>query len=410
MSDGCATGDLLPFDQAVAAVLARVVLPEPVELPLSALLGHVLARPAVALQPSPRFTNSAMDGYAVRAVDVAGAPVALDVQAVVQAGDSVDGLVLRPGSAIKILTGAPLPAGADAVVMREVCHERDGAVLVGEPARSGENIRAVGEEYRAGDEVLAAGARVTPPVIGLLAALGYAAFPVRPQPRVAVLTTGNELVAAGEPLAPGQIHDTNGPALAAAVQSLGLQPPLLRHAPDEPAAIRRALAHCLGAADVVLTIGGVSVGDYDYVKGILLELGVELHFWRVAVKPAKPTCFGTRAERLVFGLPGNPVSALLAWHHFVRPALLHRLGAADPAPRQLAAVLTQPLRHRPGRLEFVRGRLTDHDGDPMVIPCGGRGSHMLGGLAAADCLIRLPAHVAGLEAGERVTVELLEWT
>jgi len=403
---------MIPFEEALLLVLRH---PEPLEaisVPLGNAFGHCLAEPVTARMDLPRFDNSAMDGFGVRLADVAGAsgesPARLRLISTVRAGDEAE-QALRPGTAVKILTGAPVPDGAEAVVMREYCREVDGAVLVARSAKPGENIRRRGEEFHEGDAVLQSGLRLNPAAVGLLATLGCSKVPVHRKPKVAVIATGSELVAPGGELRPGQIYDSNSYILAAALRDLGIEDYRLARAEDTPEAIRAQIAAALEWADAVITIGGVSVGDYDFVKEAGESLGIEEHCWQVAIKPGKPFFFGTRGAQLVCGLPGNPVSALVTFHTLVRPALLRLLGMAQVEPLLLTAVLAAPLKKKPGRLEFIRGIASVQDGRLQVAPTTGQDSHMLGGFANANCLIRFPPEADSRAAGDEITIELLNW-
>ncbi|MEW5702557.1 MAG: gephyrin-like molybdotransferase Glp [Candidatus Zixiibacteriota bacterium] len=388
--------------------------------------GCVLARPLRARYDSPRFSQSAMDGYAVRAADLRGAaaraPVPLELVGAAYAGRPSRAIVRR-GTAVGIMTGAPLPRGADTVVMKEVCTEHDSGLIVREAARRGDNVRRRGEEYRKRALLLPAGTRITPPVIGLVAAAGHASVTVYRKPTVVLIVTGDELRRPGQSLRAGEIHDSNSPALAAALQELGIGAGRIVHTKDRTSPIRNHLRRALSSADVLITVGGVSVGDRDLVKPILEELGVHTLFWKVAIKPGKPNYFGvyrpqgrhrpprmTRTSHaLVFGLPGNPVSALLSFHQLVKPALLKILGLKNHAPGTSVATLAKPLRKKAGRLEWVRGVTRREDGRLLVTPTAAQESHMLTGLAQAECLIDCPVEQTDLRVGADVNIRLLEW-
>jgi molybdopterin molybdotransferase len=408
---------MIPFAEARAIVLehSSPLAAEPVAL--ERLLGRRLAAAVHSPVDIPFFDNSAMDGFGVRVADVAAAsrrsPAELRLRGAVRAGDVPEG-ELAGGTAVKLLTGAPVPPGVEAVVVVEDTEERDGTVLVSRPARAGDNIRRKGEEFRTGDEVLPAGALATPAVVGLLASLGYGAFEAHRLPRVAVIVTGSELVQPGQQRGPAQVYDANSWSLLAALHGLGITEATASHARDELGPTRDQLAWALPEADVVLVSGGVSVGEYDLVKDACAELGVETRFWQVAIKPAKPTYFGTLDEggrkKLVFGLPGNSVAALVAFHQLAKPGLLRLMGAPEVRPQLLPATLTADFRKKTGRMEFVRARL-QWQGDGLVAtPTAGQGSHMLGGLAQADCLIHVPLETERLSAGDRVTVEPISWS
>lgn len=411
---------MTPFVEALAAVLAHARPLPRHRVALQDALGCVLAKPLRARFDSPRFDQSAMDGWAVRAGDTARAceahPVVLRVGTTIRAGDPGAGCV-RPGTAARIMTGAPLPAGADAVVRKEACEETANEVRFRRPAAVGENIRRQGEEFRRGDPVLPAGTGVTPAVIGALATFGYASVDVHRKPVVALVVTGNELTVPGERLRRGAIYDANTFALEAALDELGIRERTSTRAADDLAATERAVRAALRKADVVLTAGGVSVGEHDLVKGVFERLGVATVHWRVAIKPGMPNYFGTWKRKgargrpvLVFGLPGNPVAALLSYHQFAKPALRRMMGEQALPDRAFRAVLQGELTKKAGRLEWVRAVARPMDGTWTVTPVGGRGSHMVGGLAQANALIVFPADATHLEAGQQVTVESLEWS
>jgi len=414
----CGRAMMISYQDALATVLSHALPLETMRVELGQLLGYFLAEPVVAGADSPLFDNSAVDGFGVHAADVTEAsptsPVRLRLRTTIRAGDAAEGK-LSPGSAVKVLTGAPMPCGVEAVVMREFCTESAGEVIVKQAVGTGEDIRGRGKEFRRGDEALPIGMRVTPPVVGLLATFGYTEFSVHRKPRVALIVTGNELVQPGRPLRPGQIYDSNSAMLVAALRGMGIEDCAVTQTRDEPASIKGQLTHDLESADAVVTVGGVSVGDYDFVKEVCDEIGVKTHLWQVAIKPGKPFYFGTIArgegnrEKLIFGLPGNPVSAALTFHEMVKPVLLKMMGAKDVSPVLLSATLATNLRKEAGRMEFVRGVVTREDGRLVVRPTPGQDSHMVSGLARANCLIHFPRAGELLAEGEEVTVELIDW-
>lgn len=410
---------MISFAEARARIL-DAVSPLGVEsVRLDRINGCYLAEPIIANRDMPGFDNSAVDGFGVLVNDVARAsvesPVQLQLSGVIQAGDSGESQ-LAAGCALKILTGAVVPDSVQAVIMREYCQESNGHVTVSIGARLGENIRRRAGEYQQGQEILTAGVLATPPIVGLLAALGHKTFPVHKKPRVAVVGTGDELVKPGRQLGPGQIYDSNSYALRSAVVSMGLNSCRTYTARDDFDSTRSTLKAALVNSDVLITAGGVSVGDYDIVKDVLEECGVQGLFWRIAIKPGKPVYFGTLdskrsgRRKLVFGLPGNPVSALVTFHLFVRPALLKVSGAGNNEQPLVKAKLTASLKKKSGRMEFVRGILRYENGLPEAQPVTGQDSHMLGGLSQANCLIHFPLEAEVLERGSEVLVEQLHWT
>jgi molybdopterin molybdotransferase len=396
--------ELIELEAARARVLAAVPEPlaaEPVPLPRA--LGRVLAEDVVAADDVPGFDNSAMDGFAVRAADTAGAPVDLPLAGESRAGHPA-AAPLPPGAAIAISTGAMLPEGADAVVRVEDTVPGDGAVEVRVAVEAGRDLRRAGDDVRAGATVLRAGARLRPAELGVLASVGVAEASCTRRPRVAVLTTGDELVGPGEARGPGAVRDTNGVSIAGLVLEAGAEVAFAARVADEPEATATALREGL-RADVVVACGGVSVGTHDHVKPALEELDVEPAFWGVALRPGKPTWFGTRGDTLVFGLPGNPVSALVTFHLFVRPALLALAGAERP--RTAWAVMDEPYAKAPGRAHAVRCVLEARDDGWHVRPTGPQGSHVLTSMLGAGALALLPADSGDVAAGERVEIEFL---
>jgi len=386
--------DLLTIDEAQSAILQRV-RPLPAEaVPLDDARGRVLAEPARSLVDLPPFANSAMDGFAVRAADTPGT---LPVLGHAAAGRPF-GAPLEPGAAVGIATGAEVPEGADAVVPIEVVHERGDSVEIPEPAEAGVNVRPRGGDLRAGEPAARAGARLTPGRLGALAAAGIAEVSCFGRPTVAVVPTGTELRRPGEPLGPGEVYEANGLILAAQLAAAGAAVRRQESVADDEASHRAAFEQAL-EADVVVTSGGVSVGPHDLVRRVEAALGVEEVFWRVSVKPGKPISFGVRGETLVFGLPGNPVSALVGFELFVRPAVLALQGVADPLPPFEPGRLAAARRRNPERDELLRARRRV-EGDGVVLePLSGQESHMIARAAEADALVLIPRGDGELDAG-----------
>jgi molybdopterin molybdotransferase len=409
---------MISFEEALCEILKATCTLERQDVRLAKLLGSYLAAPVVATRDLPSFDNSAVDGFGVLTADLRQAspesPVALKLAGTIQAGDA-GGERLTAGAAFKILTGATVPDSVEAVVMREFCEERNGHVLVRKSVQTGENIRRRGAEFQKGQEILPPGLRITPPIIGLLAMLGFSAFSVCKKPRLAVIATGNELVKPGRALQPGQIYDSNTYALVAAANDLGIELCRTFLARDDADSTRNAIKQGLRESDVLITAGGVSVGDYDIVKDVLEECGVRGHFWQIAIKPGKPVYFGTldskrgSKRKLVFGLPGNPVSALVTFHQLVRPSLLKMMGASTFTNQTVPGKLTRTLSKKSGRLEFVRAVMSVAGNQAMVSPAAGQDSHMLGGLSLANCLVRFDCDADELAEGAQVVAELLSW-
>lgn len=424
---------MIGIDDARAIVRAAAEQTRIVMRPLERCVAHVLAEDIAAREDIPLFDATAMDGYAVRSRDLAALPAVLPVAGVMQPGDA-PAQRLAPGTAMRILTGAAIPPGADAVVMQEHVERRNGEIVCAQPVHAGAHIRRKGEEFIAGTRVLARGTPLTPSVIGLLAALGYGRVRVHAHPRIVVLVTGNELRKPGDRLAPGQIRDVNSFTIRAALARMGMEAEF-RHVPDDRTQIDIAIREALRRCDLLLTTGGVSVGDHDHVRAAMKEAGVREHFWRVAMKPGKPVFFGTRGRRLAFGLPGNPLSALLALYLFVRPAIGATIGGPDPAPRRFRARLAVALQKQPGRehlLLMAPAQERSADGSaragwslaggrtgwstavgthglPRLAPLGGQGSHMLGAAARGVLLYRFPEGASTRAAGSLIDVEELRW-
>jgi molybdopterin molybdotransferase len=369
--------------------------------------GRVAAEEVVSRRTVPNAANSAMDGYAVRHADLASLPARLRVVAAEPAGTVVDAGV-SPGTAIKIFTGSVVPEGADTVVKVEDTEaEEDGGVVVVHAAPAeGANIRLAGEDVRPGQVVVASGAAIGPADVGILASVGRATLAVRRRPRVAIVSTGTELVEVDEVPGPGQVVNSNAYALFAAVREAGGEPVVLPIARDRREDIRARLAEGLGA-DVLLTTGGVSVGDLDFVKAELAALGVEEVFWRVAQKPGKPLAFGRRGDRLVFGLPGNPVSALVCFAIYVRPALRKMQGHPRPHLPVVPATLSHAVRKARKLTEFVRVRLSDGPAGPVATAEGSQSSGVLTSMGGGAGLLVGPADVVELAAGRTYPVIVL---
>jgi molybdopterin molybdotransferase len=380
--------------EALALVLARTQPLEAEDVPVTAAAGRVVADPAAAITDLPPFDSSAMDGFAVRAADTPGTLTVVGQSAAGKPAQHE----LGAGEAIAISTGAVVPAGADAVVPVE---RTSGDVEV-EEVKPGENVRPRGGDARTGDVVVEAGDVLRPAQLGALAAAGVAHVRCARRPRVAVLATGTELRAPGEPLAPGEIYESNTVLLAAQLESAGAEVIVLDAVSDDEGATRAALERGL-AFDVLVTSGGVSVGPHDLVRGALSALGAEEVFWRVAVKPGKPIAFAVHGATLVFGLPGNPVSSLVGFELFVRPALLALQGALDPGPMYLPGRLGAAVRRTGQRDELVRARTRIEAGAVVLSPLTGQESHMIVRSAAASALVLVPRGDGELPEGAQVS-------
>ncbi|HEY4346091.1 MAG TPA: gephyrin-like molybdotransferase Glp [Gaiellaceae bacterium] len=388
--------ELLSISDALELVLARVIPVAAEAVALEEAAGRILAEPAHAGVDLPSFPASAMDGFALRAAD---APATLPVVGRVAAGKP-SAVALEPGQAMAIATGGVVPDGADSVVPIEDVEDRESEVVVG-VVLPGANVRSRGGDLGKGDLVVAAGVRLGPVHLGALAAAGVTHVQCSRRPRVTVAVTGTELRQPGEPLARGEIYDANGVILATQIRSTGAEVERLPAVLDDVDSTRAAIEKGL-QADVLVTSGGVSVGVYDLVRSTEADLGVEEVFWRVAVRPGKPVAFGVRGTTLVFGLPGNPVSSLVGFELFVRPALLALQGLADPKPTYRPGVLGRPTRLLVGRDSLLRAR-TRAGGEAVVLdPLTGQESHMIAHAATANALVLVPAGEGELAAGSPV--------
>jgi len=400
---------MLDLETALDRILATLPSPRSESLPLRLAAERVLVEPVASPSDLPPFDNSAMDGYAVRAADVSQAsptnPVRLRVRAKIPAGKHFVG-ELAPGECVRLFTGSPLPCGADAVVMQEdtrpnAAHPAE--ILICDGVASGEYVRSQGEDVQRGAMLVAAGEALTPGRISLLAATGISQVKVGRRPVVGLLATGSELREAGEPLAPGQIYESNRATLAPLVTRAGGVPITFPLVPDTLVATQAALAGAFSESELVITSGGVSVGEMDFVKAAFEALGGELQFWKVAMRPGKPFVFGRLGEKFLFGLPGNPVSAFVTFLLLVRPALRRWQGANDLALPIHRGVLGEALANSGDRRHFVRVRM-DREGN--VFSAGQQASHALASLAAADGLLDVPPSTS-LAAGTSVGV--LRW-
>jgi molybdopterin molybdotransferase len=403
--------DLVPFDQARASVLERLRPLPPRSVPLNEALGCVLAEDVTAAEDLPPFANSAMDGFALRAADLPGAgeasPVSLRLRGEVFAGSARLPRV-EPGTAARIMTGAPLPPGADAVVPVEETAVEGDTVQVRKAVGERAFVREAGEDVRAGTVVLERGRRLDPAAVGMLASVGRREVPVYPRPRVAVVSTGDELVDPGEPLGPGQIRDSNSWLLVAQARAAGVEAFRCGRLHDDPDALRRGFALAAADGDAVLTSGGVSVGERDYTKQVLAELG-DVRPWRVAMQPGMPQAFGFAAGTPLFGLPGNPVSCFVVFEVLVRPGLRRLAGFQDDQldrPRVVAR-LGEPVRSPSGKVSFLRVRLRAGDEGIEAVLTGAQGSGVLSSCVAADGLAVVPPGVTELPPGAEVEVVLL---
>lgn len=400
----------LTYQAARRRILDQVRPLEAETVPLLEALGRAIAEPLMATLDLPRFDNSAMDGYALRAAD-SGAGATLRVTGYLLAG-SLERPTVEPGCAVRIMTGAPLPPGADTVVPEEDTDGGAAVVTLRGAAVRGAHIRTRGEDIRSGEEVLPLGTVLRPPEISLLASFNRSSVQVVRRPRVAILSTGDELVEVGTELTEGRIVNSNSWALAAAVLELGGIPLQLGIARDTRESLREKLAQGL-QADMLITSAGVSAGDLDLVREVLKELGVEQVFWKVDIKPGRPIAFAVKGAVPVFSLPGNPVATLVTFEEFVRPALLKMLGQKQILKPLLRARLQEPARKKPGRAQFLRVRVQEENGVLIATSSGDQNTGILRTSLRANGIAVLPAEKGNYAAGDEVEVHLLgrdaEW-
>lgn len=399
---------MLSVEEARARVLESVYPLEPRDVLVAEARGLVLAGDLVAPHSLPRFDNSAMDGYAVRAQDTKSAsdesPVHLAVAGEVRAGESRD-LEVRPGTAVRIMTGAPVPPGADAIVPVEHTTEQEGHVLVSIPAAGGRHVRPAGGDVAAGSTMLEAGTELSPGELALVASMGLSPVSVRPAPKVAVLVTGDELVAPEATPGPGQIRDSNSVAIRALVAEAGGEPVFFGPVADEREAVLEAFGRAGEISDLVVSSGGVSVGRYDFVKDAIERLG-HIALWRVAMQPGKPVVLGAIGATPFLGLPGNPVSIHVGFEQFVRPAIRKMRGCRSLLRPTITATLTETIEKPPGRLHFVRVRLARGSDGWEATPTGPQGSHIQSSLVGCHGVARFEPDETTLETGAPVVVEV----
>jgi molybdopterin molybdotransferase len=399
----------LHASEAQRVILESVMTRGVESVKLEQSLGRVLAVAISANRDLPPYSVSAMDGFALRSADVVSAPATLKIIEDIKAGD-MPARTVQAGQCARIMTGAPMPQGADAVIRVEDTQEVSAnSVQIYKAVQPGNDVRPQGESMRNGDVVLNAGTEITPGVIGVLATVKAAQFSVYRRPRVAILSTGDELEGMEEQVDPNKIPNSNSYALMAQVQALGIEPVLLGIAHDNPLELEKYLRRGL-EFDVLLVSGGTSVGVHDYVRPTIEKLGVEMKFWRVAIRPGHPLAFGSTGTTAVFGLPGNPVSSMVCFEEFVIPALRRMMGNPRLYRRTVTARLAHPVKFRPGRTEFIRVQLTRDVAGYIASSTGTQSSGVLLSMAKADGLMVVPFDSTGLVAGEQVTVQLLDGT
>ncbi|MFQ5329173.1 MAG: gephyrin-like molybdotransferase Glp [Thermodesulfobacteriota bacterium] len=405
---------MIPIGEALDLILGEVKPLGHERVPLLSSLGRVLAEDIAATISNPPLDNSAMDGYAVRAADTAGAadgkPVSLKVIADLPAGNILREKV-GTGEAVRIMTGAPVPDGADAVVMVEYTEKVEAggvkSVAIAREASLGDNVRRAGEDFKVGDAVIEKGRIIRPAEVAMMAATGKPFVTVYQRPRVAVLSTGDELVDIYETPTDGKIINSNSYTISAQLLDCGCEAIQLGIARDTREDLEEKMRSGLNS-DAIISSGGVSVGDFDFVKEVLRDMGSEMHFWKVAMKPGKPLAFGTIGGKPAFGLPGNPISSMVSFEQFVRPALLKMAGRRDIFKRSIAATLAKDVKKKAGRVNFVRAILAPSGDGFTVTPLEGQGSGIISSMVKANALILLPLAESSFQAGQEINVHPLD--
>ena len=401
---------MIQVDEAREIILSKIKTKGVEKVSLNDALGRILAEDIIARRNNPPMDNSAMDGYAVIAADIQSAspdnPVKLKVVDNIPAG-SVAQVTLKNNQAIRIMTGAPIPPGADAVLMQEDTDKNGSGILAKDKAEVGENIRLAGEDVEAGDVVIQKGAAITPSQIGMMAVVGRSSIYVSQRPTVAILSTGDEIMELDEIPEGPCIYNSNGYMLAAQIRSAGGIPCYLGVAKDDERDLMEKFDWAL-KCDIVVSSGGVSVGDYDLVKATLEKMGNDMVVWKVAMKPGKPLAFGKIGEIPVFGLPGNPVSSFVSFEQFARPAIKKMMGAKEILPRTVQAKLTRTIHKKTGRLHFMSAVVSWDEGEHTVTPAQEQGSGVLKSTVNANGLLVFPLEKDELKSGEQVTVQLLD--
>lgn len=404
---------MLTPTEAIELVLETARKGRAVERPLEQACFLVTAEDVIAQQAYPYFSYSSMDGYAVHSEDLAGAsednPVTLPLAGEIRAA-AEQRPVLPEGQAMRIMTGGPVPEGCDAVVQREDVAEKADSITFYSPVAKGNFINRKGEEIERGDILWPAGKALNPAAIGLLATFGVSSIAIYPAPSVFILTTGDELIAPGEPRGYGEIYDSVTPMLASAIQWAGLDRISSRRCKDDRGLLHDTLSLALAESDIVVAVGGVSMGEYDFVREVAERAGVEKIFWKVSQKPGKPLYFGKKGDTLLFGLPGNPAAALACLHLYVLPAARRIMGYSSPGPEWLNGVIAETMENETDRTNFLRVVARKHaHGGYLLEQTGGQSSYMLSSFSRANALAQLPPGPVRLAAGEKIQFTHLFW-
>ncbi len=403
---------MISFQQALEIVIEKTGTLRTEVMSVKQSLGYTLAKPIETLEDHPLYDLSAIDGYAVRHSDIQTAnednPTTLRVIAKITAGNH-EKIQLKPGTAALVMTGAMLPEGCDVVVPMQYVQADGTQIKVLKSPEAGENVRYKGSELRRGNGALETGKYITPGTVAMLAGLGYPSVHVYKKPRVAVVTTGDELVDISQPITGGKVRDSNAFFLSSALQKAGVESHMIERVPDEAKLLLYAVSKSIESADIIIVTGGISVAEYNVMGPIFSQLGIEQHFWEIAIKPDKPVFFGTLDNKIIFGLPGNPVIVGMLFYELVLPAILTMMGRRAVYLQRVTAELESTLTKQPGRLEFIRGYLSWIGDYWSVVPFMKQESHMMSTFAKANCIIVFPESKERMEKGEKVDVHLLPW-
>ena len=402
---------MISVEEAQRIVLNAGLKPGVKKLPILESLGLTLAEDIISSEDIPIYDNSAMDGYAVRAIDIKGAEKSYPIRLVLTGEDIPAGRIpkstVNPGFCMPIMTGAPLPEGADSVVKKEDTQRDAGSVMVFREIEKGENVRYRGEDIKKGSTVFRKGDRINPGTIGVLASLGNSEIMVYRPPIIGVLATGDELIGVDEKLITGKVRDSNSYSLSAQVKEMGIEYRRFGTAPDDEALLLKKIKEALGECDILLLSGGISVGDYDLVKDTLESIGAKLLFWRVNQKPGKPLAFFEYGNKYIFGLPGNPVSVMVCFEMYVRPMIRKSMGIHNLFRPEVIAEALHDFKNKTGRVNFVRVIIENEDGKYFFKSTGMQGSGILTSMAKANGIARFPADLGNVVKGSKVNVYLL---
>jgi len=401
---------MISYEEAQALIARNIPRPQKEIVPLLASLGCVISEDIKSPHSLPVFDNSAMDGFTFLAEDTKSAspknPLRLAICGMIKAGDPI--VSLEPNKAWRIMTGAPIPHGADTVLAQEKAQVLQEVLILREPLVKGKNVRYKGEELKKGEKVISRGTAVTPATIGILASLGKKETPVYKKPRVALIATGSELAAPGTDLSSGKIYDSNSPMVSAALMQMGIRPVFVKRLDDQLKKINLVIAHALRESDLVILTGGVSSGDTDHVRPALKALDVETVFWKVSQKPGKPIYFGKKENTLVFGLPGNPAAVFTCFYEYVYPAIRRSMGFRDPYLDSKFLPAGESIEADPEKALFLKAKVGLSEGRPFVTALGGQSSHMISSLQAANGILVIPSNMS-VEEGQKALVHLLPY-